>query len=255
MVEEDNMNEIDILNLDDCKLSERNGLYGGKAGSKEGIIINDEYWMIKYPKSTKGMRGNLDSYTTSPLSEYIGSHIYEILGYDVHETLLGIRNEKLVVACKDFCKNEGALREARTLKNTFNKDLEKILETEISSTSSSHIINLNEELIHFEYNPIFTQVPELINHFWNLVIIDGLINNNDRNNGNWGLLFEDGIYSIAPIFDNGASFSNKMTEQDILKKLSNEKGMEESSLNIMTIFGIDGKQLSYKNLINSKIDV
>ena len=50
------------------------------------------------------------SYVTSPLSEYIGSHIYEILGYDVHKTILGICNDgkrnKVVCACKDFIKDD-----------------------------------------------------------------------------------------------------------------------------------------------------
>lgn len=35
------------------------------------------------------------SYTTSPLSEFLGSRIYEILGYDVHKMILGFRNNKL----------------------------------------------------------------------------------------------------------------------------------------------------------------
>jgi hypothetical protein len=95
-----------FINFDECKLSDRAGTYGGKAGFKDGIIYNNEYWMIKYPKSTKGMRKPEISYTTSPLSEFLGSQIYKILGYDVHETLLGTRNNKLVVACKDFCKSE-----------------------------------------------------------------------------------------------------------------------------------------------------
>lgn len=62
------------------------------------------------------MRSPEISYTTSPLSEFLGSKIYELLGYDVHKTLLGIRNNKLVVACKDFCETERTLREVRTLK-------------------------------------------------------------------------------------------------------------------------------------------
>lgn len=45
--------------------------------------------MVKYPKSTKLMNVDGMSYTTSPLSEYIGSQIYKILGYDVHETIQG----------------------------------------------------------------------------------------------------------------------------------------------------------------------
>lgn len=45
------------------------------------------------------------SYTTSPVSEYIGSHVYEIIGIPVHKTMLGIKDKKVVVACKDFGNN------------------------------------------------------------------------------------------------------------------------------------------------------
>lgn len=99
--------ETMIYDLDSCVLNERNGIYGGNAGNKEGVTINGEYWIIKYPKTTRGMRDELPSYTSAPLFEYIGSHVYKILGIDVHETILSIRNSKLVVACKDFCKKEG----------------------------------------------------------------------------------------------------------------------------------------------------
>ena len=85
-------------------LSNRDGIYGGNGGTKDGVLIDGEYWFIKYPKTTRGMseKAQQISYTTAPLSEYIGSHIYSILGFDVHDTLLGIKKGKAVVACKDF---------------------------------------------------------------------------------------------------------------------------------------------------------
>lgn len=83
------------------------------AGLKEGVVYNGENWLIKYPKNTKGMIVQDISYTTSPLSEFIGSHIYSILGYDVHETILGERNNKIVVGCKDLCSENSELREIR----------------------------------------------------------------------------------------------------------------------------------------------
>ena len=83
-----------IYDFNNCKISDRNGIYGGMAGSKEGIIIDNEYWFIKYPQSTRSMQNVELSYTSSPISEYLGSHIFRVLGYDVHETLLGIRNDK-----------------------------------------------------------------------------------------------------------------------------------------------------------------
>lgn len=238
-----------ILNLENAPLSDRNGTYGGAAGSKEGILIDGEYWLVKYPQSTKSMTGDLDSYTTSPLSEYIGSHIYEILGYPVHKTKLGLRNGKLVVACKDFCQYPGELREMRTLKNIYNKQLEDLLETEISSTGSTHCIELKEILLHLDYNPVLSTIKGLKERFWDCVIIDGLINNNDRNNGNWGLLYRNGIYEIAPIFDNGSAFSSKATDKMLLARLNDAKRMESSALNTISVYGKDGKNSHLRDLL------
>ena len=96
------MNIIDFTN---CELSDRNLEYAGRAGEKRGIIYNNEYWFLKFPKNTLGMnRVTGLSYVTSPLSEYIGSNIYRILGYNVHKTILGICNDgkktKLYVPAK-----------------------------------------------------------------------------------------------------------------------------------------------------------
>lgn len=240
---------IQLYDFDSCPVNERNGTYGGMAGDKEGITFQGDYWIIKYPKSTKGMRGDLISYMTSPLSEFIGSNIYDILGYDVHETLLGIRNDKLVVACKDFCANEGALREIRTLKNVYNTELSKRVEKSISSTSSSHIVDLQEMMLHFKYNPILSKIPGLKERFWNCVVVDILINNNDRNNGNWGILYENKEYKLAPIFDNGAAFSNKYTDEKIADILSNPERMRQSSMSASTVYGIENRMLTAKEIL------
>lgn len=241
---------MNILNLEKAPLSDRNGTYGGAAGSKEGILIDGQYWLVKYPQNTRSMRGDLDSYTTSPLSEYIGSHIYAILGYPVHETALGIRNGKLVVACKDFCYYPGELREMRTLKNIYNKHLETLLETEIASTGSDHCIELREILLHLDYNPVLASIQGLKDRFWDCILIDGLINNNDRNNGNWGLLYRDDAYQIAPIFDNGSAFSNKATDKVLSMRLDDPKRMVASALNTVSVYGKEGKNYTFRNLLN-----
>ena len=92
-----------IRNVDECGYSFKNGSYDGAAGDKDGLIIDGANWLVKYPKNI----GNLErtggaSYSTSPLSEYIGSHIFDILGFPVHETMLVERRLKIAVACKDF---------------------------------------------------------------------------------------------------------------------------------------------------------
>lgn len=103
-----------LIDFNECQ--ENNKAYGGMAGSKLGIIYQGEDWILKFPKSTKGMRKTEISYTTSPLSEYIGSHIYQILGYPVHETKLGTKDNKLVVACKDFTDSHVRLQNSEKSK-------------------------------------------------------------------------------------------------------------------------------------------
>lgn len=241
---------MEFIDFNDCMVNERNGTYGGMAGSKEGITYNGNYWIIKYPKNTKDMNDVDISYTTAPLSEYIGSHIYQELGYDVHETLLGFRNNKLVVACKDFCLNRGDLLEIRTLKNTYNEELENRLNVEISSTGSQHMIEIKEILIHLDNNPILSNIHGLKERFWDCVVIDGLINNNDRNNGNWGILLENNTYKISPIFDNGASFSNKLSDEKIRTRLKNFDNLRMSAVNIATAYSDNGKRFTYKKILS-----
>lgn len=134
--------------------------------------------MIKYPKNTKGMDRVNISYTTSSLSEYIGSHIFESVGILTHETILGIRDEKLVVACRDFLSSTELLIDFNSIRNEYNPVL-------IDSLSSSkHGIDLNELNLIMNNNRYFKIIPELKEHFWNMFIIDSLISNNDRNDGN-----------------------------------------------------------------------
>ncbi len=234
--------------LDKYELSNRNGTYGGKAESKEGIVVDGENWIVKYPKNIKGVRDFLATYTTAPLSEYIGSHIYNILGIEAHKTRLGIRNGKLVVACKDFCKTEGSLREIRTLKNVYNKKLNEKLEESLSSTSDSHLINIEDILIHLEYNPILHMIPDIKKRFWEQVLVDVLINNNNRDNGNWGILYEDGKYRIAPVFGNGAAFSNKLPDSKLTELLKDEGRFIQSVNMSKTVYAIGGKPLFAKDL-------
>ena len=121
---------IQMIDFSNCKLSSRNLEYGGRAGEKKGIIYNGDFWFLKFPKNASAMNNTKGlSYVTSPLSEYIGSNIYKILGYEVHETILGVcfdgKRNKVVCACKDFIsddKNE-LLIPYTALRNDTNPDV------------------------------------------------------------------------------------------------------------------------------------
>ena len=46
---------VEIADLRDCAPS---GLfYGGRAGQKEGILIEGEPWIAKYPRTTRDLAG------------------------------------------------------------------------------------------------------------------------------------------------------------------------------------------------------
>jgi hypothetical protein len=76
---------MDILGLSEAPYSNRNGSYGGVAGDKDGVIIGGQPWIVKYPKPTLGMAriDKLSPLALTPISEFLGSHIYGLLGYSV----------------------------------------------------------------------------------------------------------------------------------------------------------------------------
>ncbi|MDO4198261.1 MAG: CtkA family protein [Erysipelotrichaceae bacterium] len=228
-------------------------LYGGNAGRKLGIVIDGENWLLKFPKTTRNLKTKVNlSYTTSPLSEYIGSHVYELLGYDVQKTLLGLKDGKLVVACKDFTDSSHELKEFREIKNYYNSILEEELDRTLTdSDDDSNYTSLDALSVHLAHNPVLQKVKGCTERFWDCVVIDGVINNNDRNNGNWGLLVDtsNDTYELAPVFDNGGSFNNKLSEEEFMKRLESEEAMIKSATTSATSYSINGKMIQFKELI------
>lgn len=244
-----------IIDFTNCKLSSRNLEYAGRAGEKRGIVYNGEFWFLKFPKNTIGMNKiNELSYVTSPLSEYIGSHIYEILGYDVHSTILGICNDgkrnKVVCACKDFIiddKNE-LLIPYTALRNDTNDALMELRDGSLTTAS-----NLNEIIFQLNNNTILKDIPNVKERFWDTVVIDLLINNNDRNEDNWGVIKfkKENKYIMSPIFDNGNSFYSKTDEIRIKDLLKDENKLISSSSTIVTAYEDDQeKRLNIKDILN-----
>lgn len=242
-----------MQNFNDLK---ENGIrYGGHAGNKLGVIINNENWFLKFPQSTRNLTRKVEiSYTTSPISEYIGSHVYEIIGIPVHKTILGIKDKKIVVACKDFRKKPSTyfFDDFNSIKNDYVEGLDEKLES--ISSSSSHGVSLEEVMIIMDNNPLFLKMPMLKKRFWDMFIIDALIGNNDRNNGNWGVLVnnENNETTIAPVFDNGASFNTKSSDDEIEAILNDNTRFVESAYKSRTcIFEENTKQISQFKYIES----
>lgn len=216
---------VEIADLRDCALS---GLfYGGRAGQKEGILINGEPWIAKYPRTTRDLVGkHLPSYTSSPVSEYLGSHIYGLLGIPVHETMLGYRAGKIVCACRDFTFPNARLFEFKEIKNALSDDDAGFS----SAPSDGEVILLGDVLAAIETSDLLRRVPGARERFWDMFVVDAFIKNPDRNNGNWGVLMTAPMaYELAPVYDMGSSLFSKRSPSVAARRLGDEEAEQEDA--------------------------
>lgn len=224
--------------------SQNNRMYGGLSGSKIGICYNDENYILKYPKNLRNvnMKNVVLSYSNSPVCEYLGSHIYDIMDIPVHETLLGTRRNKIVVACKDFLGHGDNLYEFREIKTTF----EPHFEDENGYGSSGNGTDLDEILQIIEEHPLLNYITEVKTRFWDMFVIDAFIGNMDRNNGNWGIIARyDGSIELAPVYDNGGCFNNKWDDEKMQRYMEDSSLLEAQAYKgIICIFTKDDKHIN-----------
>ena len=172
------------------------------AEKKFEIIIDGHRYIVKFQKNSEvGLTYNY-------VSEYLGSHIFQSVGIPVQETFLGTYDGKNVVVMKNFLEPEDALV-------AFNGVGESSLERD-------------KELYQYTYEDITamltenmksTNVTETIERFWDMFIVDALIGNWDRHNGNWGFLYNaltDEI-SLAPVYDCGSCLFPQ-ADEEIMKR-------------------------------------
>lgn len=248
-----------MIKIENFDLLNPSGIsYGGHGGSKRGIIIDGERWFLKYPKSTKSMDVQGLSYSTTPLSEYLGSHIYESIGLETHETKLGFANDKIVVACKDFLDSNETIIDYNMIKNEYDENVERAIEHLSSSSNIDSNHDLEEVLLIMEENPYFKSIPELKERFWDMFVIDAFISNNDRNEGNWGLVLnkETNNLRLAPVFDNGAAFYNKSNDDKLTSIYQDDfkfkQSVYDSSISVYVFNGKPINPLKYIESMNNE---
>ncbi len=87
-----------------------------------------------------------------------------------------------------------------------------------------------------------------------MFIIDALIGNWDRHNGNWGFLYDtrtDGL-EMAPVFDCGSSLYPQADEAMIEKVLENRQEIHHRIFNIpVSAIQYKGKKINYYEFISS----
>ena len=206
------------------------------AEDKGQITINGQRYIMKYQRNSEvGL-------TFSYVSEYLGSHVFELLGIPVQDTFLGTYNGKNIVLLRHFCADGEILVH-------FNGVGESSLEEDKEMYQYSYE-DIQRMLIE---NKKSTNVQETVDRFWDMFIVDAFNGNFDRHGGNWGFIKKDNKYRIAPVYDNGSSMYPKLnTDERIKAVLESEAEINERIFKFPTSHvKIDGRKSSYYEVINS----
>ena len=221
--------------IDFSNYKKTNTFYSGSE-RKFGIDVNGFEYMLKFQKHTNfGLRNN-------HISEYLGSHIFELLGVNVQDTFLGYYNGEEVVACKNFIDKEFQFV-------PFNDVGESSLEQDKDAYQYSY----DDIMKMLKDNVKLTNVGETIDLFWEMYVVDALVGNFDRHGANWGFLKKDNKYMLAPIFDNGSCLYPNLIDENQMTMIM--ESAEETNQRIYKYptsqVQLNGQKSSYYEVINS----
>ncbi len=232
-----------MIDFTNCEINKFK-YYGGKNGSKICIVYNNQDYMLKFPSLNDNDAEQ--TYANNCISEYVACKIIKSLGFKVQDTILGTYNlngnMKVVVACKDFTSLGVVLRQFAELKNS-----------QIESSKNGYDTELEEVIQTIESQQI-CDVNYLKDFFWDMFIVDTLVGNFDRHNGNWGFLINEVLkeVEIAPIYDCASCLYPQLTDERIKKIIDDE---EEMNARVFVFpnsaLKIDDKKINYYDFISS----
>ena len=182
--------------------------YTGSERKKTVILNNGKQYLLKIPDPVRQRNKNI-SYINNTISEYIGCKIAKSIGLSVQNVILGeYKTEenkiKIVCACEDVRKENEYLSQISTLDLSYPE----------GCRNKSITINGVEK---FAKNNTFVPEIEVLDFFYDQLILDALIGNPDRHTGNWGILTNKltGKSRMSPIYDCGSSFSSLCEDNEL----------------------------------------
>lgn len=212
------------------------GKYYTGAERKKGILIHGEPYIVKYARnSPQGL-------TFSHVSEYLGSHLFQMTGMEAQETMLGTCDGCPVVVMKDFIG-----------RNEIFVPFNDVGDSSLEQDKERYRYTYEDIMRMLQENTKLTNVSETTALFWDMYLIDAWIGNFDRHGANWGFLKKDNRYRPAPVYDNGSSLFPKLnTEEQLEAVLSFREEMDKRIYTFPTSqILLNGKKSSYYDVIDS----
>lgn len=208
---------------------------------KKTMVLNNKKYLVKFPDPNMSTKLEI-SYINNVYSEYIGTKIFELCGLETQKVELGIYNkdgkERIVCGCEDFTDSDTKLVEFEKFENaSIEPNPFKIELKDIFHIVASGIYNIN--------------LDELKEKFWNMFIIDCLIGNEDRHNGNWGFLkdIKSEKLTFSPIYDCGSCLFSAYTDEVIQECLENNTKMQDCIKNTSSAIKDNGARIKYFEFI------
>lgn len=238
-----------MINFTNCPVNKFRAYDGN--GRKFAVIYNNETYMLKFSHRSQKKTPNSDviNYDNSSISEYLGCHIYESMGFETQQTLYGtysnVTETKEVVACKDFAVDGFILLDFAKIKNSCIGNQSNGYETELSTVLDAIE---SQQLISPE---------ELKKHFWDMFIADALLGNSDRRNDDWGLLYNEKseVVKIAPIYDCNSCLYPHLSEEEMKRVLSSSEELKNHIIVLPnSALKINGKKINYLDFISRNVN-
>lgn len=207
---------------------------------KKTLIYNNKKYLVKFPDPIREKNKNI-SYINNAFSEYVGSNIFRLVGFATQNTILGKYiykgKEKIVCGCEDFTDINNILYEFESLALSTNPD--KKVGTEL------------EDILEIVEENKMIDATDTREKFWDMFVVDSIIGNTDRHNGNWGFVLNNTTNEVkfAPIYDCGSCL-NPMLEDEEIKKLS-ETELKNMAINCYSCIKENGKKINYMTYIKS----
>ena len=210
---------------------------------KKTMILNNKKYLVKFPDPNRSTKLEI-SYINNVYSEYIGSKIFQLCGFKTQNVVLGTYSkdgkERIVCGCEDFTNSETKLVEFEQFENAsiepnpFKRELKDIFHIIESGVYNIDLVDLKEK-------------------FWNMFIIDCLIGNEDRHNGNWGFLknIKDEKLVFAPIYDCGSCLFSVYTDEKMQECLEKSSKMQDCIKNTSSAIRDNGAKIKYFEFITS----
>lgn len=168
------------------------------------INLNGEKYLVKDSSFNKRRKQKC----LAPYCEYVGSHFVQSAGIECQDTFLGWYDQKPVVICKNIFKD--------SIFRPFKELHQSSAGTDLSNKEYTY-----EDVLYVltqKKNLKGSKLDNIMEEFWKRFLLDAILGNRDRHEGNWGFIKKNGETSLAPVFDNGSSL---LPDVDLSK--SNQK--------------------------------